>query len=166
MALNGISTAENLPELLNAVYEPLCARAKRLCACLAERSIPYARGFYNLHAVRRGDGFFTEHFPIPVVSAEGLGDFGFELDHVFFEAVFLRERALALDFASLALEFDLEVYGAEDFLCDFFHAGMDVSRVREGVAGSAEKEICVCLLFPNGTDEAVLIGAAKRLAAE
>lgn len=152
---------ENLPELLNAVYEPLCARSKALCTYLKEQGITYTCGFYNLHAVRKGDGFFTQHFPIPVVTAQGLGDFGFELDHVFFEAVSPREKALSLDFAALARDYDIEAYGAEDFLTDFYHAGMDIEGLPSRIEKSAEREVCLSLKFACDTPPKELLPAAK-----
>ncbi len=157
---------DHLPEFLNSVYEPLCLRAKRLCEHLKEQNILCERGFYNLHAVRRGESFFTEHFPIPVVTAKGLGDFGFELDHVFFEAVLPREKARELDFVELTRDFDAEIYGADNFLFDFYHAGMDASHIHKSIQNSAEKEICVSLRFPSDTTVFDLLGAARRLAAK
>ena len=152
---------ENLPELLNEVYEPLCARAKALCAYLKEQSTACTRGFYNLHSVRKGDGFFTEHFPIPVIMAQGLGDFGFELDHVFFETVLPREKALCFDFAALACGYNIEVYGAEDFLTDFYHTGMDIEGLPSRIEKSAEREVCLCLKFACDTPPQTLFTAAK-----
>ena len=152
---------ENLPELLNAVYEPLCVRSKALCAYLKEQGTACTRGFYNLHAVRKGDGFFTEHFPIPVVTAQGLGDFGFELDHVFFEAVLPHEKALCFDFAAFAREYDIEVYGAEDFLTDFYHTGMDIAGLHERLLKSEKREVCLCLKFTCDTPPKALLTAAK-----
>ncbi|HMM32930.1 MAG TPA: hypothetical protein PKB13_14265 [Clostridia bacterium] len=156
-----METLENLPELLNGVYEPLCARSKALCSYLKEQGVTFTRGFYNLHAVRKGDGFFTEHFPIPVVTAQGLGDFGFELDHIFFEAVLPREKALCFDFAALARGYNIEVYGAEDFLTDFYHTGMDMAELRERLLKSAEREVCLCLKFACDTPPQTLFAAAK-----
>ncbi len=153
---------ENLPELLNTVYEPLCSHSKALCSYLKEEGISCTRGFYNLHAVRKGDGFFTEHFPIPVVTAQGLGDFGFELDHVFFEAVLPREKALSFDFSSLACAHDVEVYGAEDFLTDFYHAGMDIEGLPSRIEKSAEREVCLSLKFACNTPPDALVEAAKK----
>ena len=154
---------KDLPELLNAVYEPLCAHAKALCVYLKEQGAPCARGFYNLHAVKKGDGFFTEHFPIPVVTAQGLGDFGFELDHVFFEAVLPREKALSFDFAAFARDYDVEVYGAEDYLTDFYHEGMDIAGLHERLFKSAEREVCLSLKFSCDTKPEMLFAAATRV---
>lgn len=154
---------DHVPEFLNSVYEPLCIRTKKFCDSVKEQNIPFERGFYNHHTVRKGDSYFLEHFPIPVVTLKCLGDFGFELDHVFFEAVIPRNKALELDFTGIARDFDFDVYGAENYLCDFYHAGMDVSCIRELILSSAETEICVSLRFPPDTDASALLGSAKRL---
>lgn len=147
-------------EQLNRVYAPLSRRARELKSALEKAGIPAAWEWYAFHSVKVEGEYVTEEFPIPVVTAAGLCDVGFDLDHIFLELQLPRERALALDYGKLPPE--AEVYGAEAYLEDFYHPGMDRGEIVRRIEESGEATVCITGNFPKETDTEELLKAVRR----
>ncbi|NLD33827.1 MAG: hypothetical protein GX653_02855 [Clostridiales bacterium] len=101
---------------LNDIYEPLHRAGMDLLN--AVRALGYdARLCYcNLHEVKERGTYHTEYFPLPEVEINGAAlaaDLGIALDgSAWLEIKVSRADTLALDYAALAAQTNLTVYGA------------------------------------------------------
>ena len=139
-----------LPKLfdeLNSIYMPVCEKAAQIKAKLTDAGFSLTLGFYNNHYVRRGDGFEVEHFPIPVISVADVGDIGVDIDSIWVETKLAKERAMLLDYPAMARVYKMEVYGADDFLNDFYNDRTDPRETAQKISSSDETAICVLLYF-------------------
>ncbi|MCQ4925107.1 hypothetical protein NE686_18540 [Tissierella carlieri] len=81
-------------EQLNNIFQPLHRKFKELKLILKDYDFNYYNaGWYNMHSIKYNDDFIEEYFPIPVVSVEGVGDIGINLDHIFIETRISKEKA-------------------------------------------------------------------------
>ncbi|MDE6259448.1 MAG: DUF3201 domain-containing protein [Oscillospiraceae bacterium] len=144
---------------LNRIYAPLHSRALRLTQALAQRGIKAEWGWYNNHSVRVDGEYQTEEFPIPVVDVGGLCEIGLDSDGCWLEFRLPREAALAFDWGRLAE--GLEVYGVDDYLLDFYRAGMDIAGIAGRIEASAEQAVNAALYFPADVEDQVLLAAVE-----
>lgn len=151
---------KTLFEQLNDVYTPLRARAAGLTKLLTQAGYDARWGWYGNHSVQVDGVYRTQEFPIPVVDVTGLCDVGFNLDNCWLELHLSRAQALAFDWRQLPE--GAEVYGAEDYLSDFYHAGMDVSGVAGRIAESREENVHTALSFSQDAQNEELLAAVKQ----
>lgn len=144
---------------LNQIYAPLQGRACRLTRALAKKGVEASWGWYANHSVRVDGAYQTEEFPIPVVEAAGLCEIGLDLDGCWLEFQLPRAAALAFDWG--ALPEGLEVYGAEDYLLDFYLAGMDMAGIAGRIMESTEQTVNAALFFPPDVEDETLLSAAE-----
>ena len=130
---------------LNQIYAPLRGRANRLARALAEG---------GLKAEYQG-----EEFPIPVMDVGDLCEIGFNLDDCWVEFQLSRKAALAFDWAQLPE--GAEVYGVEQYLVDFYAAGMDRAGIAGRIAESAEQAVNIALTFPPDVEDSALLAAVE-----
>lgn len=57
---------------LNEIYWPIVDKSVEIKDRLINAGFIVKYGFYHDHYVRAGDDFAVEHFPIPVISVEGM----------------------------------------------------------------------------------------------
>lgn len=125
---------------LNDIFEPLHRKFNELKMILKRHGLDYYNaGWYNMHSVKYSDGFIEEYFPIPVLSVEGVGDIGINLDYIFIETNISKGKAefLALDRFT---EYDIEIYGVEDYLKDYYEPNIEQYSYKEKIHKSSEKE--------------------------
>lgn len=151
---------KKLLEQLNGLYAPLSRKARELKKALESEGVPATWGWYAFHSVKLEGEYVTEEFPIPVVTAGEVCDIGFDLDQIFLELQLPRERALTLDWGKLSPE--AEVYGAEEYLEDFYHPGMDRGDIRRRIEESGEATVCITWNFPNETGVEELLKAVHN----
>ena len=144
---------------LNQVYAPLHGRAVRLTQALSRNGIEAKWGWYANHSVKVDGEYQTEEFPIPVVEVPGLCEIGFNLDGCWLEFQLPRESALAFDWERLPE--GSEVYGVENYLMDFYHAGMDRAGIAARIAESTEPAVNTALAFPAGVELETLLAAVE-----
>ena len=144
-------------EYLNEVFGPLAEGAGKLTKTLQEEGGSATWGWYAFHSIKVEGEYATEEFPIPVVTAEEICDVGFDLDQIFVELRLPREKALTLDYRKLAP--GAEVYGAEEFLEDFYHEGMEIGEICRRIRESGETTVCIAGTFPAGTSCQILARA-------
>ena len=108
----------NLVNQLNDIYKSICDRADYIDRELQKLGCTITKGFYNNHSVKIDGRFVAELFPIPVITVKGVGDIGVDLDYVWFEVLLPKEKALLLDYNSIAKEHRFEIYGSYDYLKD------------------------------------------------
>ena len=144
---------------LNQIYGLLHHRALRLTRALAQGGIEAKWGWYANHSVMVDGEYQTEEFPIPVVEVSGLCEIGFNLDGCWLEFQLPRESALAFDWERLPEE--IEVYGVENYLMDFYHIGMDRSGIAVRIAESTEQAVNAALAFPADAELEALLAAVE-----
>ena len=150
---------KTLFDQLNQVYAPLRSRANRLTQVLSQRGMDAKWGWYANHSVEVDGEYQTEEFPIPVVDVEELCEIGFNLDGCWLEFRLPRAAALAFDWGQLPG--DAEVYGVENYLMDFYHAGMDRSGIAARIAESTEQAVNTALAFPAEVELETLLSAVE-----
>lgn len=144
---------------LNQVYAPLRGRAVRLTQALARNGMEAKWGWYANHSIKVDGEYQTEEFPIPVIEAEGLCDIGLNLDECWLEFQLPREVALEFDWGRLPE--NIEVYGVERYLVDFYTAGMDRAGTAGRIAESTERAVNIALSFPPDVEDAALLAAVE-----
>jgi len=164
-AAGGNHVDKVLFEQLNGVYAPLRQRAQAFTARLNSAGHHAAWGWYADHTGKIDGEYCTEHFPIPVIDVAGGScgggcDVGFHIDEVFVEFQLTRGQIGSFDFGRLPGS--LEVYGAEDYLRDFYHFGMDLQEIPARVLESGEAAVCVCTTLPGDADDSVLMSVVER----
>ncbi len=148
---------KDLRAQLNDIYRPLHesgkAALKIICGLGYEARLLYC----NLHETLVDGAFQTEYFPLPEIAITGVAnaaDFGIGLDSsAWLELTLDRDLALSIDYAALSARFTVEVYGAEDYLSDFYHTGMDARRVPALIEESREQEMHICFRFAGVEEE-------------
>jgi hypothetical protein len=152
---------ENKKEMdtLNRVYEPLCTKAKSLMVYLQheiQERYPVKFGFFNQHYVRTDSDWFMEYYPIPVVTVADLCDIGFDLHNIFIEFFLPRIIAASVDFNRLA-SYHFEVYGAENYLEDYYNKEMSIHELKEKLQKSSEENVGITIFLSADTDNQLLI---------
>jgi len=153
----------NLINQLNDIYKPICDRADSISRDLQELGYTISIGFFNNHAVRIDGSFITELFPIPVISVKRVGDIGVDLDYVWFEVVFSKEKALSLDYVSIAKEYKFEVYGSREYLKDIYNGQMAVSDIVPGIKDSSETDFCILFYLEQNAAAGDIIAITRIL---
>ena len=154
----------NLVNQLNDIYKQICDRADCIDRELRELGYTITKGFYNNHSVKIDGSFVTEFFPIPVITVKGVGDIGVDLDYVWFEVLLPKEKALALDYNSIAKEYKFEIYGSHDYLRDIYNEQIAISDIVPGIKGSPETDFCVLFYFEKSAAASDIIEIARILA--
>jgi hypothetical protein len=154
----------SLVNQLNDIYKPICDRADSLSRELQESGYTMKKGFFNNHSVKIDGSFVTEHFPIPVIFVEGVGDIGIDLDYVWFVVIFPKEKALSLDYYSITKDYKVEIYGSQDYLKDIYNEKIAISEIVPGIKDSSETDFCVQLYFEHGVNASDIIAIARTLA--
>lgn len=146
--------AKEAIERLNALYATVCNNAQAVRKMFTDSGIESREGFYNNHAVAVGDGYITEMYPIPVVTAKIKGvavDIGFDIvtrngNIGFVEFTVDKDVLIGLDFSKLT-EYEFAIYGVEHYLTDYWFG--DVAAAKELIQKSDEKQFHIGFEFPD-----------------
>lgn len=137
-------TYKQLRDELNDVYIKLQQDKQVVAAYLEDNEIYFVFGYYALHSFKEDNEFYVEQYPIPVFTVNNIVDIGIDLDKVFFEFRFTRERALDFDF-SVFEDLHFEVYGVEDYYDDFYYS--DIEEIHNNILNSIEAEVGVSIII-------------------
>ena len=148
---------------LNRIYKPLWEKAVALRQGLKDAGYAASIGFFNNHSIKLGGEFVIEYFPIPVITLEGIGDVGVDLDAICLEVVLSKEKALCLDYRRLAESYRFEVYGVEDYLTDIYNAQIDLADIAANIESSGEARLCVCFHFDFDVEIEGILAAIRAL---
>jgi len=154
----------NLVNQLNDIYKLLCDRADCIVRELLKLGHTIKKGYYNNHSVKIDGSFVTEFFPIPVITIKGVGDIGVDLDHVWFEVLLSKEKAISLDYNSIAKEYRFEIYGSQDYLRDIYNEQIAISDIVPNIKDSPETYFCVLFYFEQSVAASDIIAIARTLA--
>lgn len=145
--------------LLNKLYKELHELGMNLLHALRTLGCEARLRYCNLHEVRVNGAFQTEYFPLPEIEIQGLtdhADLGICLDKsIWLELTMSAQAAMQIDYTPLAQYARLEVYGADNYLHDFYNAGMSPASTGERIAASPEQAVHLCFYLP-GPSEAAL----------
>ena len=157
-----INMKENLLDTLNSIYEPMCKKCTEIREKLESAGLSVSNGFYNNHYVKVKNDFVVEHFPIPVIFIKNIGDIGIDIDSIWFEVKISKDKALLLDYEELINSYNINIYGADDFLNDFYHEKCDSALIKEKIRNSEETFICITFYFEDDVDIDELLKVIKR----
>ena len=147
---------------LNRIYCPLYMRSTEILSRFASQTFQAEMGWYSGHYSKNESGEYEmDYFPIPVISVKGCCDIETGLDKISITAKLKRSDALACSFEDIKVPF--EAYGVEDYLADYYTAGMTLEELRENIRGCGEKEIGFCFLFESDEDKDRLFEFVKLL---
>lgn len=137
-------TYKEIREELNSIYGKLQKDKELITAYLEDSEIFFVMGNYALHSFKEENEFYVEQYPIPVFTINNIIDIGIDIDKIFFEFRFTRERALEFDF-SVFEDLNFEVYGVDDYYDDFYYD--DLEEIHNNILSSSEVEIGVSIIF-------------------
>lgn len=131
--------------LLNSIYEPLDRTGRTVLKEVRELGYTAALNYYNLHEVKVDGAYQTEYFPLPEIEIRDQrlnADFGISLDMTgWLELTVSREKALDIDYEMLGRDWEIEVYGAENYLADYCRGRDGADEVKALIAASDEQQI-------------------------
>ena len=153
---------ENLLDTLNSIYEPMCKKCAEIKKKIESAGFFASHGFYNNHYVKVKNDFVVEHFPIPVIFISNIGDIGIDIDSIWFELKISKDKALKLDYEDLINSYNINIYGADDFLNDFYHEKDDFALVKEKIRNSNETSICITFYFEKDTEIDKLVNVVEK----
>lgn len=137
-------TYKQLREELNSVYVKLQEDKEIIAAYLESNEIYFVMGNYALHSFKENNEFYVEQYPIPVFTINNIIDIGIDIDKIFFEFRFTRERALEFDFGVFE-DLNFEVYGVDDYYDDFYYG--DLEEIHNNILSSVEQEVGVSIII-------------------
>jgi hypothetical protein len=115
--------------------------------------------YCNLHEVKVDGEYVTEYFPLPEIEIDNMAicaDLGISLDMtVWFEITITREAALSINYSELTKDTHLEVYGAENYLKDFYNDDMCSENVINAIEASNETQIHLCFYLSSCDKETI-----------
>ncbi|MCL2217423.1 MAG: hypothetical protein FWB91_10460 [Defluviitaleaceae bacterium] len=134
-------------DYLNNVYKELCEKSDIINKALSENGLKHKMGFFNNHYEKINDKFIVEYYPIPVISINGIGDIGIDINNVWFEAQISKEKAIAFDYTKLIGVIEFEIYGADDFLSELYDKEDTSGSIVYKIRNSCETNFCVLFSF-------------------
>lgn len=156
-------------ELLNEIdsaYHELELKHAEIVHALFHRMFELESGWYNGHYNRtEDDDWHFDSYPIPVISIKGLCDIEISFTKLSVSTKLRRANALEYSYEKIK-PYCFEVYGVEDYLCDFFHKGQQIEELKHNIEQSDEKEIGFAFFFPYETEGKKLFDFAKLLRRE
>lgn len=151
---------------INRLYDILEKKQMEILHALFHRIFDIEAGWYNGHFHKDEAGqWIRESFPIPVVTVRGLCDVEIGFDRITVTAKLKRDRALAYSFDKFT-QYSFEAYGVEDYLNDFYTAGMTLRDMKEHIQESREKDIGFSFYFPFDTDGPTIFEFVKLIRRE
>ena len=124
--------------LLNKIYKIANKDYHNLLDCDIKCNLIYCRNNYIYY---EGE-YHLQKYPIPVIDIKGSGDIGYNLDNIFFEFSLNKTNFLNLNFEYILNSFEeVEVYGGENCLIDFYDKGDSVEEIKTKVRISKKKKV-------------------------
>lgn len=114
-----------------------------------ESNLQVNYGFFSGHYIKVNGRYEYQKYPIPVVSIEGKGDIGFNIDGVWFEFFIDKVVFSKVDIESLISMYKVEIYGGNNCLIDFYIEGKSVSDIFHDIDISDEKTMGIAIYLDN-----------------
>src|SRR6056297_3362542 len=114
-----INSIKTIHKHLNQIY----IRANNDYKDLLNRRFVCQLVFFKENYLQVDGQYELQHYPIPIITVNEIGDIGYNLDRIFFEFAFEKSDFLSKNLGYL-IHFDsLEIYGGQDCLVDFYQKG-------------------------------------------
>lgn len=156
-------------ELLNEINTTYCrleTKQAKITHTLFHRIFELESGWYNGHYHKGDNGnWIRESYPIPVIGVKGLCDIEIQFDKISVSTKMQRDTLLSYSFEKFG-GYEMEAYGVEDYLADFYHAGQTLQEMKDNIRACDEKEIGFSFLFPFDVDEKQIFEFVKPLRRE
>lgn len=151
---------------INTTYYRLEAKQAEIIHTLFHGIFEPESGWYNGHYHRGDNGnWIRESFPIPVIGVKGLCDIEIQFDKISVSAKMQRDTVLSYSFEKFG-GYEMEAYGVEDYLADFYHAGQPLQEMKDTIRSCDEKEIGFSFMFPFEVDGKRIFEFVKLLRRE
>lgn len=128
-------------DYLNEMY----TLAEELMALAKEKYKEAKLNNYTGHYIKIQGKYCYQKYPLPVVVIPQVGDIGVNLDKVWFEFFVSKEVVGEIDFEWLIDTYEIEVYGGEDCMVDFYQAGDSGISVQRKIEESRQKQIGIAI---------------------
>jgi len=138
--LDSAETA-NMHRKLNAIYE----LAKNTNKCI-RRDVRFCTsfGFFAGHYIRLEGKQERQSYPLPVITVEGMGEIGFNLDSAWFEFFLASEALIKADIRALIGRYNVEIYD-ESSENDFYSEGCSAEDVLANLEASGGQTVGVAV---------------------
>lgn len=120
-----------------------------------ESDLKASYGFFSGNYININGIYEYQKYPIPVISVEGKGDVGFNIDYIWFEFFLNKDAFNNADIETLINEYKIEIYGGKDCLKDFYFEGKSISSLFHDVNISKEETICIAIYFKDVDEHSV-----------
>ena len=151
---------------INTIYHELEMKEAELQFALFHGIFEIESGWYNNQYYKTNDGGLSRaSYPVPVISVKGYCDIEISFDRITVSTKMKRKTALAYSYDKI-MKYDYEAYGVEDYLSDFYHAGLTVQDLKDNIAKSDEKEIGFSFIFSFDVEGKQIFEFAKLLRRE
>ncbi|GAA0694111.1 MULTISPECIES: hypothetical protein [Clostridium] len=130
-------------EFINSIYENAENAYKKLSESEKIKcTYTICKGNY----IKIGSEYRYQHYGIPIIVIEGVGDIGFNMDGIFFEFFLDRDELANMDFNEISNR-HVEIYGAEDCSVDYYKIGDKLRNVKRKIEGSTENSFGIAFYY-------------------
>lgn len=130
-------------EFINSIYEKSEEAFKRLSEDEDMKCIyTICKGNY----LKIDSKYSYQHYGIPIIVLENVGDIGFNLDGIFFEFFLKRDELVNIDFSEIS-DRHIEIYGAEDCSVDYYKNGDNIRDVKRKIEESTENSFGIAFYY-------------------
>lgn len=151
---------------MNEAYHQLEWKHAEIAHSLFHRIFNIESGWYNGHYAKAADDTWQrQSYPIPVISVKGYCDVEISFEQLSVTTKLKRAKALTYSYDRIK-NYDFEVYGVENYLCNFYHKGQTIAELKNNIAQSDEREIGFSFVFPFNIDGKDMFEFVKLLRRE
>lgn len=137
---------------LNRIY----TRATKDYKGFLNRCVDCRLDFFKENYLHIDGQYRLQHYPIPIISVNEIGDIGYNLDQIFFEFALEKKDFLSKDLSDFINHYNsLEIYGGHDCLIDFNEKNDTPEMIRKKVQHSDETIIMLSVYFDYACDSLI-----------
>ncbi len=140
---------DNVIVLIHQKLNQIYTQAESTYHELKKEGYSISYGYYNQNYIKINGKQVLQKYPIPIITIEGIGDIGFNLDEVFFEFFIDRNEIKKIDLKALIEEYRLEIYGGKNCLIDFYTPPQTEHDVIKQVLSSSEETIGIAVYIQD-----------------
>ncbi len=151
---------------INDEYNKLELKEAEIFHALFHRIFDLESHWYSGHYYKDDNGkWFLTSYPIPVIDVKGFCDIEVGFDKISISTKLKREKALTYSFKKFE-NYELEAYGVNNYLLDFYHSGQSLRILKDNVNASDEEEIGFSFVFPFDVEGKEIFEFVKLLRRE
>ncbi len=137
----------NIKKMHNYLND-LFTKAQNTYTKLINLDYPCRLIFADKNYIKIDGNYEIQHYPIPIIEIEHIGDIGINIDSIFFEFSFSKN-----DFESINLDLlindyvKLEIYGGKNCMMDFYYQGDSIEDIKNRIKLSTENTLMLSIYF-------------------